>query len=110
MRNLDNKKLDVKRTNLFFGESEVYNLELNKRNGGERRQKIYRFIARLLLTGLLVIGISAGTEAQSPDSSNLPGGAGESYPQMPSIAPIGVRTGRYLDVPVSAQGPAIDPA
>jgi glyoxylase-like metal-dependent hydrolase (beta-lactamase superfamily II) len=29
---------------------------------------------------------------------------------MPSIAPIGVRTGKYLDVPASANGPAVDPA
>ncbi|HYY98715.1 MAG TPA: MBL fold metallo-hydrolase, partial [Pyrinomonadaceae bacterium] len=29
---------------------------------------------------------------------------------MPAIAPIGVRIGRCLDVPASAQGPAIDPA
>ena len=29
---------------------------------------------------------------------------------MPSIAPIGVRIGKYMDVPASAQGPAVDPA
>src|SRR6185369_16304376 len=32
------------------------------------------------------------------------------YAHMPPIAPIGVRTGKYLDVPQSAQGPAVDPA
>ena len=32
------------------------------------------------------------------------------YPDMPAIAPIGVRIGKYLTVPASAQGPAIDPA
>ena len=36
--------------------------------------------------------------------------AGEPYPHMPSIAPIGVRIGRYLDVPEAAKGPAVDPA
>ncbi|GAB3094826.1 MBL fold metallo-hydrolase [Lysobacter terrae] len=29
---------------------------------------------------------------------------------MPQIAPIGVRIGKYLDVPAQAQGPTIDPA
>jgi len=32
------------------------------------------------------------------------------YPDMPAIAPIGVRIGKYLDVPASARGPAVDPA
>ena len=51
-----------------------------------------------------------GTLAQSADPIDEPGTAGEPYPHMPSIAPIGVRTGKYLDVPASSQGPAIDPA
>src|SRR5829696_3942199 len=68
-------------------------------------------IARLLLAGLLVAGIcAAGSYAQSRDSSSEQGAAGEPYPQMPSVAPIGVRTGKYMDVPASAQGPAVDPA
>jgi glyoxylase-like metal-dependent hydrolase (beta-lactamase superfamily II) len=68
-------------------------------------------IARLLFAGLLVAGIcAAGSYAQSRDSSSDQGAAGEPYPQMPSVAPIGVRTGKYMDVPASAQGPAIDPA
>src|SRR5438105_13478933 len=29
---------------------------------------------------------------------------------MPTIPSIGVRTGRYFDIPASAQGPAVDPA
>jgi glyoxylase-like metal-dependent hydrolase (beta-lactamase superfamily II) len=29
---------------------------------------------------------------------------------MPGIAPIGVRIGKYLEVPASARGPAVDPA
>ncbi len=39
-----------------------------------------------------------------------PGCAGEPYAHMPDIAPIGVRSGKYLDIPESAKGPAIDPA
>jgi glyoxylase-like metal-dependent hydrolase (beta-lactamase superfamily II) len=34
----------------------------------------------------------------------------ERYPNMPSIAPIGEKIGKYLDVPASALGPAVDPA
>src|SRR5215213_6685435 len=68
-------------------------------------------IIRLLLAGLLVAGIyAAGAYAQSRDSSGEQGSAGEPYPQMPSVAPIGVRTGKYMDVPASALGPAVDPA
>ena len=48
--------------------------------------------------------------AQSVNTSTEQGAAGRPYPNMPSIAPIGVRIEKYLDVPASAQGPAIDPA
>jgi glyoxylase-like metal-dependent hydrolase (beta-lactamase superfamily II) len=34
----------------------------------------------------------------------------EAYLNMPEIPAIGVRTGRYADIPESARGPAIDPA
>src|SRR5215217_5328107 len=68
-------------------------------------------IARLLLAGLLIAAIyAAGSDAQSRDSGSEQGGAGEPYPQMPSVAPIGVRTGKYMDVPAAALGPAVDPA
>lgn len=69
-------------------------------------------IVRLLLAGLIVASIcvcAACTRAQSVGSSGEQGAAGEPYPQMPSIAPIGVRIGKYMDVPASAQGPAFDP-
>jgi glyoxylase-like metal-dependent hydrolase (beta-lactamase superfamily II) len=32
------------------------------------------------------------------------------YPDMPEVAPIGVRIARYDDIPKSAMGPAVDPA
>lgn len=32
------------------------------------------------------------------------------YANMPKIAPIGVRTEKYMDIPESGKGPAIDPA
>lgn len=49
----------------------------------------------------------ARAESRAPAE---PGTAGEPYPHMPSIAPIGVRMDKYLDVPPSARGPAVDPA
>src|SRR5437870_270699 len=62
---------------------------------------------------VLLIGICAGPDgvySQSDSSSTVLGAAGEPYPNMPSITPIGVRIAKYMDVPASAQGPAIDPA
>src|SRR4051812_46580726 len=35
--------------------------------------------------------------------------AAESYPNAPSIPPIGVKTTKYFDIPASARGPAVDP-
>src|SRR5205814_10600802 len=49
-------------------------------------------------------------KAQSISATAEGGVAGEPYPNMPTIPPIGVRTGRYFDIPASAQGPAVDPA
>jgi hypothetical protein len=43
-------------------------------------------------------------------NEDAPGAAGDPYPNMPAIAPLGVRIGRHLDIPESAKGPAIDPA
>jgi glyoxylase-like metal-dependent hydrolase (beta-lactamase superfamily II) len=52
----------------------------------------------------------AGT-AFAHDDCKAPGcAASESYHGMPEIAAIGVRTGKYMEVPESAKGPAIDPA
>jgi hypothetical protein len=62
---------------------------------------------------VLMIGICAATNgvySQSDDSSTAKGAAGEPYPNMPSIAPIGVSIAKYMDVPASSQGPTIDPA
>jgi glyoxylase-like metal-dependent hydrolase (beta-lactamase superfamily II) len=39
-----------------------------------------------------------------------PGTPGVPYANMPTIAPIGVRVDKYLDVPEFARGPAVDPA
>src|SRR6266446_10397679 len=73
------------------------------------RSRIYK----LLLAGFVITIVCASTvgiRGQSADPTSEPGAAGEPYPNMPSIAPIGVRIGKYMDVPASAHGPAIDPA
>ena len=70
-------------------------------------------IQKLLLAGFVIAIVCASTvgiRGQSADPTSEPGAAGEPYPNMPSIAPIGVRIGKYLDVPSSSQGPPIDPA
>ena len=77
-------------------------------NSFMRKARIGRFCFVVLL-----IGICAGTNgvySQSDNPSTVQGAAGEPYPNMPSIAPIGVSIGKYLDVPSSSQGPPIDPA
>lgn len=59
---------------------------------------------------LLAPFIASSVHAQSGAANETQGAAGEPYEHMPSIAPIGVRTGRYMEIPPSARGPAIDPA
>ncbi len=80
---------------------------------GARRGPASR-VARLGLTCvvLLMLGSAAphGTLAQTQANQHAPGSAGAPYANMPEIAPIGVRIGKYLDVPESAKGPAVDPA
>jgi glyoxylase-like metal-dependent hydrolase (beta-lactamase superfamily II) len=66
--------------------------------------------ARLGLVGFLVTLFAGNAAAQSHGSGGGPGTEGEPYPHMPSIAPIGVRIDKYLEVPASARGPAVDPA
>jgi hypothetical protein len=44
------------------------------------------------------------------DAANNTTNVNESYPEMPSIPPIGVKISKYLEVPVASLGPTIDPA
>ncbi len=69
--------------------------------------------ARVGLAGFLIAtlgGFAGSAQAQALGSGGAPGTGGEPYPHMPSIAPIGVRIEKYLDVPASSRGPSIDPA
>ena len=51
----------------------------------------------------IVCASTVGIRGQSADPTSEPGAAGEPYPNMPSIAPIGVKIAKYLDVPASSQ-------
>jgi glyoxylase-like metal-dependent hydrolase (beta-lactamase superfamily II) len=71
--------------------------------------RLHRAIVRLGV----VFGLSActaGGHSPGNPSAAAPGAAGKPYPNMPAIAAIGERTDKYLDVPASARGPAIDAA
>jgi glyoxylase-like metal-dependent hydrolase (beta-lactamase superfamily II) len=53
---------------------------------------------------VLASSVTLASAASSPSGS-----AGDPYPHMPAIAPIGERIDKYIDVPAAARGPAIDP-
>jgi glyoxylase-like metal-dependent hydrolase (beta-lactamase superfamily II) len=56
------------------------------------------------------VKVAIPVPGQATVDSTVPGEAGAPYEHMNHLAPIGVRTGKYLDVHDSAKGPAIDPA
>ena len=65
------------------------------------------------LFGVITLGLGLSTASLSHAQSPAPapaGQAGTPYPDAPEIAPIGVRLDKYMDIPASAQGPAIDQA
>src|SRR4030095_16040094 len=64
----------------------------------------------LALTLLSVLCAATIDSAHAQTGATAARAAGAPYPGMPEIAPIGVRIGRYMDVPDAAKGPAIDPA
>jgi glyoxylase-like metal-dependent hydrolase (beta-lactamase superfamily II) len=53
--------------------------------------------------------LMTGVSAFAGTHEEVPGAAGEPYPDMPAIAPLAVRIGKHLEVPESAKGPAVDP-
>ena len=58
-------------------------------------------ITAVLFVGMFIASAGAQNNQESPAAP---------YEDMPEIVPIGVRVSRYMDVPESAKGPAIDPA
>src|SRR5436309_11325606 len=82
--------------------------QLHSENSFMRNARIVGFCFVVLLIG--ICARTNGVYSQSDNSSTVQGAAGEPYPIMPSIAPIGVKIDKYMDVPASSQGPTIDPA
>jgi glyoxylase-like metal-dependent hydrolase (beta-lactamase superfamily II) len=75
-------------------------------SGSLRRKSVSFWVAA---SAALIASLAATRSAPAADGG-APGSAGDPYPDMPAIAPIGVRIGKYMEVPASAQGPAVDPA
>ena len=78
-----------------------------------RQPRVSRFILPPIVCVGLVTAAAALTWTSVPravDAAARPGSAGVPYADMPDIAPIGTRMDKYLDVPASAKGPAVDPA
>jgi glyoxylase-like metal-dependent hydrolase (beta-lactamase superfamily II) len=76
-----------------------------------RRTQTRRYASAIAAASLLVAG--AGFLAAVSVGARGEAGAGTPglpYAAMPSLAPIGVRVDRYLDIPESAKGPTVDPA
>jgi len=70
--------------------------------------RIVRYVLALIITIFSVFPTITSAQSETPRIEM--GTAGEPYPNMPLIPPIGVRTGKYFDIPESVQGPAVDPA
>lgn len=73
-----------------------------------RKRKLMHAI--LLAAGISALGPVQANTAEAGQSCAAPGCAGDAYMHMPEIAPIGPRIGKYMDIPDTAKGPAIDPA
>jgi glyoxylase-like metal-dependent hydrolase (beta-lactamase superfamily II) len=70
-------------------------------------QSAFMLLLSAVFSGGLFLTSSVGqikSESSTTDADSEP------YPDMPDIAPIGVRVSKYMDVPQSAFGPAIEPA
>lgn len=59
-----------------------------------------------IAAGALVVAVSLGPFTGRAAAQER----GAPYANMPEIAPIGVRIPKYMDIPDSAKGPAVDPA
>ncbi len=64
-------------------------------------------IVALLLAGFGATAVKAAAQDSSPGGAPV---ASDGYPPVPAIPAIGVRNGRYLDLPRAAEGPPVDPA
>jgi len=66
---------------------------------------------RVTSAAALLMLMQVGTSGAGTAAASEPAGTADTpYPDMPEIAPIGARIGRYLPVPEDAKGTAVDPA
>jgi hypothetical protein len=78
---------------------------LQARAIGQRSRFAVACMAILCISPLI-----QGGSAFAQTHEEIPGAAGDPYPSMPTIAPLGVRIGKHLEVPESSKGPTVDPA
>src|SRR3977135_4669778 len=84
--------------------------EINRRCFFSAKAMTRSRIYKLLLAGFVITIVCASTvgiRGQSADPTSEPGAAGEPYPNMPSIVPIGVGICKNLGVTHFAQGQQI---
>jgi len=72
------------------------------------RARLYGFVTVAGLSLTTVAGLFWTSGALAARGEARAGTPGAPYANMPAIAPIGVSVDKYLDVPDSAKGPAID--
>src|SRR5690242_8552994 len=76
----------------------------------QTRRRVYVLIAAVFASVFVFVGVLRPAATPSLRAEARPGAPGMPYANMPAVAPIGVRVDKYLDVPESAKGPAVDPA
>ena len=65
---------------------------------------------RVVMLAAIAMFSACGQNVSSEGAGHADTATGEPYENMPSIAPIGVRIAKYMNVNASARGPAIDPS
>jgi len=63
-----------------------------------------------MVAAIAVLGSFLGGSGRAHAACTAPGCAGAPYSSMSEIAPIGPRTGKYMDIPEAAKGPQLDAA
>ena len=59
---------------------------------------------------VVVVGVFRLGASLTAHNGARPGTPGVPYANMPTIAPIGVRVDKYVDIPDTAKGPTVDPS
>lgn len=85
-------------------------LQTMPRSTAPWRMRVPRIVTSLLTATLVAVAAGFAINVEAHETCTAAGCAGAPYADMPEIAPIGARIGKYLDIPESARGPAIDSA